>query len=691
MLRFLLPALLFCSLHSMAQGHKNYWYSGSQGTGIRFVDGEPVFDSKSQIGSNIGAVSMSDSSGNLLFYSNGGAFYNKNHEAMEGSKGGVSAYSRDVITLPSQSTTGIYWVYTINMGWIDMYSVDMNANDGLGKVLLFGRQFPFDGQYAETVTAVKSCENNSYWLITARNVASRAQILCMKIDPVSGRLSRHSTLLLEDEISYMPWEMVASTDGESIAMVSDQEAYLIQFDPTCGIINSAEKLALPETGGKPKGAFFSPNGDYLYLTQSKVPGAKEGYIYQIDYKLPESPERYKNFKQTNYALHHMLTGPDGRLYIATDNDAGGVRNIDRIANPNNIWSDIQYETSVVTYPLSTILIPHFPNFVNDTRDCSTLNGPKLLSGDFCEGDSVKLEFKNTAGSDSIFLIDLDFGTPYLINTTTSLKLAPKPSGKYNYQLSWRSCGQYQRSKEVHIIVGEYPILQVSDTTICTGDTLELKRPEPDFNYEFFFKQDGNWRPQLANLFSEGEYKTAVSNKICTSEDSFKLTITPPLLTSLAGAYRFCEEEGIPITLDAGKGFEGYLWYPTQDSTQWISVRQKGQYYVVVNDSRGCKGRGDTEVRSDCSPQVFVPNAFSPNGDGRNDSFVIGGKFILAKNLRIYDRWGALVHYGPHPKTAWNGTKKGALLPTGMYFYRFTYEDAFTGKRYNISGPLYLLR
>ncbi len=66
--------------------------------------------------------------------------------------------------------------------------------------------------------------------------------------------------------------------------------------------------------------------------------------------------------------------------------------------------------------------------------------------------------------------------------------------------------------------------------------------------------------------------------------------------------------------------------------------------------------------------VYVPDAFSPNGDGINDKFRIKGSFVMEYNLRIYNRWGELVFESNKQENAWDGTYKGERVPTGIYIY-----------------------
>lgn len=81
---------------------------------------------------------------------------------------------------------------------------------------------------------------------------------------------------------------------------------------------------------------------------------------------------------------------------------------------------------------------------------------------------------------------------------------------------------------------------------------------------------------------------------------------------------------------------------------------------------------DTTIYLEIIPdgEIFVPNAFSPNGDGHNDLFFVGGEGILSFDLMIFNRWGELLAQSNDPAYRWDGTKRaGQAVPEGVYVYR----------------------
>jgi gliding motility-associated-like protein len=94
-----------------------------------------------------------------------------------------------------------------------------------------------------------------------------------------------------------------------------------------------------------------------------------------------------------------------------------------------------------------------------------------------------------------------------------------------------------------------------------------------------------------------------------------------------------------------------------------SFTEEGAYVAHLQSSNGC----DSLVHLQLSYyEVFIPNVFSPNGDGINDDFIISGKddFIEKTTIHIFDRWGNQIFNGPQ----WNGKSKEKEAPSGVYSF-----------------------
>jgi gliding motility-associated-like protein len=69
-----------------------------------------------------------------------------------------------------------------------------------------------------------------------------------------------------------------------------------------------------------------------------------------------------------------------------------------------------------------------------------------------------------------------------------------------------------------------------------------------------------------------------------------------------------------------------------------------------------------------SKEIFVPNTFTPNGDGRNDLLKVYGNYMASMEFRVFNQWGELIFFATDISKGWDGTHKGVAQPTGVYAY-----------------------
>lgn len=147
----------------------------------------------------------------------------------------------------------------------------------------------------------------------------------------------------------------------------------------------------------------------------------------------------------------------------------------------------------------------------------------------------------------------------------------------------------------------------------------------------------------------------------------------------------------------GTGAFSYSWTPnfnissTNDPKVVIKPNVSTQYILTGYNSKSCfsKDTLNVHVIEDCG-EMFVPNAFSPNGDGVNDEIKVYGKCLQTLTFMIFNRWGEKVFETTDIEKGWNGIYNGVKLNTGVFVYRLegrTHE----GTAYNAKGNITLLR
>ncbi len=206
----------------------------------------------------------------------------------------------------------------------------------------------------------------------------------------------------------------------------------------------------------------------------------------------------------------------------------------------------------------------------------------------------------------------------------------------------------------------------------------------------------NWQPGVSDSSSAVGLNTGMYTVVVT--DSSGCTVLDTLI--VGGKNTIIERPNLgvdtficpgneSIGLNAGV-YQSYFW---QDSStlQRFTVSDSGTYWVIVTDSNGCKSSDSITVIEKCDMRFVVPNAFTPNGDGKNDFFKPVFIDAPAKySIHIYDRWGAMVYESNDVNAGWDGTYKGKAQPSGAFIYYIQYNYAGQ-KTQGIEGAFQLLR
>jgi gliding motility-associated-like protein len=179
-------------------------------------------------------------------------------------------------------------------------------------------------------------------------------------------------------------------------------------------------------------------------------------------------------------------------------------------------------------------------------------------------------------------------------------------------------------------------------------------------------QTGTSSTTLVNLCGDAMTFTSTSSTIpFTVPAGVKDNYLPPDTTK-------CDYS--TISVGSLRTFDSYLWSSGQ-STSTIPILNPGLYTLQVTDSNGCMGTDSISITDSTCPQyVYLPNAFTPNGDGKNDIFrpVFAGAASTFR-FAVYDRWGRAVFVTTTPGAGWDGTTGGRPQPAGTYVWECVYQ------------------
>ncbi len=212
--------------------------------------------------------------------------------------------------------------------------------------------------------------------------------------------------------------------------------------------------------------------------------------------------------------------------------------------------------------------------------------------------------------------------------------------------------------------------------------------------QFLFSVDGGPRQQITGsypILAGDHFVTVFDANGCSSEQNITVNEPPPIIVNLGPDLEI--ELGDSANLDPIIGsllpIDSIVWDPITSlncsqadcSEVWVSPIDDILYTLTVTDANGCEGFDDVFISVDKNRNVFIPNTFSPNGDGTNDKFRVytGTGVNRIVSFQVFDRWGETMFeaYDLIPNDlgpdGWDGTFKGDFMNPAVFVYLIEVE------------------
>lgn len=273
---------------------------------------------------------------------------------------------------------------------------------------------------------------------------------------------------------------------------------------------------------------------------------------------------------------------------------------------------------------------------------------------------------------------------FLWNTgSTSLTLNVNSGGLYWLQVSDSGCA---KTDSVLITYKPNPIIDLGiDTTVCEGKTLTLNVSNNQATYVW---QDGSTLPMFI-VNSAGTYSVKVDLNGCDTSAKINVSYITKPSVQLGPDTALCVNEN--LLLYAYYPGASYLWQDSSASPQF-NVTKEGAYSVSVTNSCGTIFSSINVVYKNCACNFYIPSAFSPNNDGKNDVFRTQYSCVFTNyEMKIYNRWGQQVFISTNVAYGWDGFFKSKPQPADIYIWELKYEDMVTGKMIRKNGTVMLIR
>ena len=325
-----------------------------------------------------------------------------------------------------------------------------------------------------------------------------------------------------------------------------------------------------------------------------------------------------------------------------------------------------------------------------------------LGNDFksCEGDAVQI---NSISDGTRFL-----WTPSAtLADATAKNVVATPAGVTTYQVTAfiSSCSA---TESITVTPIPYPVVNAGpDTMICYNTTAQLHATTDGSSFlwaPLVSLERGSTLDPLAVPGNSTTYVLyAFDTKGCDKPgvDSVTVKVQPEIIAFAGNDTSVVVNQ--PLQLHASGG-QNYEWLPGTGLTstdiadpiaQYNATPAEGYYTykVRVSNETGCVDSAMVRVSIYSTlPEIYVPTAFTPNGDGHNDFFkVVAPGIERIKVFRVYNRWGQLVFDSPVTHiTGWDGSLNGKPLPSDTFVWMVQAID-YTGKAHFKKGTVTLIR
>ena len=380
---------------------------------------------------------------------------------------------------------------------------------------------------------------------------------------------------------------------------------------------------------------------------------------------------------------------------------------------DNQFADHVYDVyGIYNVNLSLISIYGCSNSINGTAVVNPLPVVDFRVERICEGDKTQFINSSTVATGSILSYDWDFSegnTSYYMNPSNIFN-----SGIYPVTLTIKSVESCFSTLQKDIHIHSIPKADfLVDRNVCEGfevsflDNTITDEDIISYNWDFgdrniseeenpknIYKKSG-----LYDVFLEIETEFGCRNSIKKLEyiqvyenptASFEMTQNRvSLMNSDITFFNTSSDESLFFEWDFDNGIIN-----STDSEILISFEESGVYDVLlyVENDFGCYNEIIHSVEVHDAFSVYVPTAFTPNGDGLNDVFFVKGSGISNFEMKIFDRWGHLVYVSDNIHAGWDGKNNHSneVIENGTYMYHIYVTD-YNEKPWVYNGELNLMK
>ena len=710
---FLIICSLFALCTNLIAQQNNFWYFGRKAAlsfSAQAAIPIPRVLTNSGMDSDEGCGSISDNNGQLLFYTNGVVVFNKNHDTMSNGTGlaGNLSSCQSAIIVPKPGQDSLYYIFTTDAIENDFangyrYSVvNMRRDNGRGEVI--EKNTMLWPSCTERMAAARHANGYDVWLITNdnnSNVFRSWLITCNGIQ--ASNVSSIQGAVLNNYRETNVGTIKISPDGTQLCQTHfpyfDETVQLpnffqlFDFDNSTGIVSNPRAIAT--TDAQYTHCEYSPDSRMIYVTRW---GTKK--IDQFEAKLPTVADIVGSRVTINTTVNFftLQLGPDEKIYVARPSFELAVIN-----RPNVKGLGCNLQESQLNLGFGSVFLG-LPSFINDIAVTNPNNGFTYTILDSCSG---RVQFNGVSTMPGTLNWEWDFGDGNTSTIQNPIHTFNPSNQAYTVRVKTTSsltCGNIVRSRLIMPsgIIGraEFDYVKRCDSGYVRFVNLSAIETGPGVDITWDFG-DGNTSSDLNPIHSYGapgiyNVKLKYTNSIPCLSDSLVLQLNMETFTIVASGDRTILP-GQTVQLYVTGPARIYSWTPS-NSLNNPTLRnpvatpiETTNYIITARDRDNCMAMDSVLVTVLQPDDIYVPSAFTPGNDGRNDVLrpIYPAKYTL-KNFSVFTRWGERIFHTSERGRGWNGKIGGIEQAAGVYVWMIRLIDD-TGKTTERKGTSLLIR
>lgn len=716
----LLTAFLFFVPLAQAQLQNHQWRFGF-GAGLNFLT-NPVSYVPAVISAPEGSASIADrNTGALLFYTDGLTVWNRNNQVMlngTGLLGGsilLQSSTSAAVIAPRPGSATQFYIVTIdeqdsNNGL--RYSlVDMTLDGGLGGIVAGQKNVVLDASLrSEKLQTVPNNLNNGLWIVTKDNPGNGFYAFELL---ATGFSTIPVVSIVGGQHGNGAGHMRFNRQMTKIAMGNffDRTIEMFDFNRATGQFTNPLIWNGRAVSTFPYGIEFSPDGSKLYVSN-----LNDVIQYDLSSGIPATISASATVLSTLDGASMQL-GPDHKIYINSGT-------IDRINCPDELGTAANYQANLFpTQGVGGYGLPMWVYYATDQPYNPIVKA--ITASDSCLSSATQFALRDSA---KLISVSWNFGDPTsgLSNTATGFTPSHVFSAPGLYTVTAQLVGEcINRPLTFQWLVIDCN-LSLPGTVVIQGDSCLINEAltfsvngggsAPLFSWDFGDPAGGssNQQQQVAGAAApQHRFSAPGIYRVCVQYQQPGRAVQNLCRTiTVGGCCRFdliqlgdCFEEDVTVSLRSNYPTDSVFWSfgDTSSSGPGSGTGDRSTYRYSAPGSYPITARvyapcgADTlslsaEIRQ-CSREsclVNIPNAFSPNNDGLNESFSpVFSCEPLVYRLRIYNRWGQLLYHTDRLDQAWNGEFQGHRVADGVYYYQTDYQFSLGAMRQQ-SGAVRLI-